>query len=112
MKINTVTHKEIEIEINYNTQTNCFSAYSQLGSSNNPFDSELNNFCHGFETPAQAVNSCMIKIDEYLDNSPKTYTELAERITDSLVWTGYEDCHADENTIRILVDMFNKFKNK
>jgi hypothetical protein len=68
----------------------------------------MKNFCHGFKTPQEAIKNVKLKIDAFLKITPKTYKELAKAITNSLVWTGYEDCHADEEIIKQLVSSFIK----
>jgi len=103
-----VIHNGIEITVWFNEKTKLFRASSKAGSSHNPFDERLKNFCHGFEAPLQAELDVKSKIDEFLKITPRTYTELAQSITDSLTWTGYEDCHADEQIIEILVSNFIK----
>lgn len=106
--IDTEIYNDIKIDINYNNETKCFSAYSNIASSHNSYKEELKNFCGGFKTPLEAIDDVKLKIDEFLNQSPKTYTELAEMITNSLVWTGYEECHADEQIIKQLVSSFIK----
>lgn len=51
------------------------------------------------------------EVDKFLIITPKTYKELADAITSTLVWNSYEDCNADEFIIEILVNSFNSFKN-
>jgi len=52
-------------------------------------------------------------IDDFLKRTPKSYDELADAITDTLVWDGYEDCHVDTQILQSLVENFIKFnKNK
>ena len=64
----------------------------------------------GWNTPAEAIKDREESIDTFLSITPKTYKELANFITESLVWTGYEDCYADEFIVRTLVENFNKLK--
>lgn len=108
MKIDTETYRGIEIEVYYNEPTKYFYALSKVGNSSNEFDTELGNRCMGFVTPAEAVNDVKGKIDRFMEEVPRTYKELAEAITSSLVWTGYEECYADEDVIKHLVSAFIK----
>jgi hypothetical protein len=78
-----------------------------LYSSNNEKDKNISN---GYPTMDRAIADIEGKIDGFLVIIPKTYEELAEAITCSLVWTGYEDCHADEFIIKTLVENFLKVK--
>lgn len=96
------------IEYHYNTETKFFYATSKIANSYKKYDTKLNNFCGGYKTPEEAVNDVRVKIDEFLKTAPKTYLELASAITDSLVWTGHEDCHADVDIIKHLVSSFIK----
>jgi len=50
-------------------------------------------------------------MDEFLNTVPKNYKELAEVIQGSLQWTGYEDCHVDEQILEIIIENFLKAKN-
>ncbi len=65
---------------------------------------------YGWSTLSEAREDLKTKIDYFLDRTPKTYKELAKNITSSLVWTGYEDCHADEQIIEILFENFIKYR--
>ncbi len=103
-----VNHNGIEITVWFNEKTKLFRATSKVGSSHNPFDERIKNFCNGFETPSEAELNVKPLIDEFLKSAPKTYAELAQRITDSLIWTDYEACHADEQIIEVLVSNFIK----
>jgi|LakMenEpi03Aug12_release.lakeMendotaPanAssembly.Ray.scaffolds.fasta_scaffold01179_17 hypothetical protein len=110
MKIDTEVYKEIEILVFYNERTKYFFATSIVGNSHNEFDTRLNNFCGGFKTPKEAVNDVRKQIDAFLQEQPKTYEELAQAITKTLVWTGYEDCYADTFIVQKLVEGFLKTK--
>jgi hypothetical protein len=65
----------------------------------------------GWQTSSEAIKDMEEGIDAFLAIAPKTYKELADAITGSLVWTGYEDCHADEFIIKTLVENFLKVNN-
>jgi len=105
-EIKKETYKNIEITCYFTERTNCFSAISKVGSSHNEFDTRLKNFCYGFETPVKAIENCKTKIDEFLKIAPTSYKELAEQITNHLTWTGYEECHVDEQVLKLLVESF------
>ena len=47
-------------------------------------------------------------IDAWLESSYNNYDELANAITNSLVWTGYEECYVDSKALKSLL---NRFKN-
>jgi hypothetical protein len=106
--IDTETYKGFEITSHYNKETKFFHASSKVGSSDNGYHSELHNICHGYENPKQAVEDVKIKIDEFLKTTPQNYEELADAITSSLVWPGYEDCYVDEQVLQILIENFIK----
>ena len=74
-----------------------------IGSKGNPL-----HINRGWNTSNEAIKDMEEGIDAFLSITPKTYKELADAITYSLVWTGYEDCHANETIIKILVENFNK----
>jgi len=63
-------------------------------------------------TSEEAIKDREKSIDDFLAIVPKNYKELANWITDSLVWTGHEDCYADESIVKTLVENFIKFKNQ
>lgn len=64
----------------------------------------------GWQTSSEAIKDMEEGIDDFLSVAPKTYKELAAAISGSLVWTGYEECHADEFIIKTLVENFLKIK--
>lgn len=101
-------YENFEIECHFNEETKCFSAVSIVGNSFCEFNDKLSNFCHGFATPKDAVNDVKSKIDIFLKQAPKSYEELAQMITDSFVWTGYEDCYVDAHILELLVKQFIK----
>jgi hypothetical protein len=108
MKIDVEIYNGYEIQTHYNKETKCFSATSKIGNSNCPYSTELKNFCGGFKTPNEAVDNVKKMINAFLAHTPKTYESLAKAITESLVWTGYEDCYADTQIIEHLVSGFIK----
>ena len=108
MTIDKETYNGIVIESHYNKETKFFYATSKIANSSNKFDTKLGNICMGFPTPIEAINNVKEKIDNFFKIAPKTYKELADAITGSLIWTGYEDCYADEEIIKQLVSSFIK----
>jgi hypothetical protein len=110
MQIDCEVYKEIEILVFYNEKTKYFYATSIVGNSHNEFDTNMNNFCGGFKTPQEAITNVKEQIDAFLQEQPKSYEELAEAITKTLVWTGYEDCYADTFIVEKLVTGFLKSK--
>jgi len=111
MKVNTINYKDITIEAHYNDDKT-FSAYSICGNSHNKFDSKLNNFSHGYASENEAVNDVKSIIDEFIEITPKDYNELAELLTNSLTWDGYEECHLDPQVAEILIGNFIKLQTK
>lgn len=111
MKIDEETYKGFVIESHYNEESKFFYATSTIANSANSYYKELKNHCRGFLTPKEAVDNVKLKIDAFLEIAPKTYAELATAITESLVWTGYEHCYADEFIIQKLVERFIKTQN-
>ncbi len=99
-------YKNIVIEVHFNEESKKFDATSIFGNSCNP----NNRMCRGYDTPVEAVEDVKKVIDAFLVSNPKNYKELAEAITNSLIWTGYEDCYADEIVIETLVQNFLKAK--
>ena len=101
-------YKNIVIEVHFNLESKKFYATSSIGFSSSNISGE--NPCMGYNTPTEAVADVKDKISIFLDTSPTTYEELAAEITKTLIWTGYEDCHADETVIKTLVENFLKVK--
>jgi hypothetical protein len=99
-------YKDIQITIDV-YEDGFFHGYALdiLCSSNRDKDKNINN---GYPTMDRAIEDIESKVDTFLSTTPKTYEELANAITSSLVWTGYEDCHADEFIIKTLVENFLK----
>ena len=101
-------YKDIEVNVEV-YDSGYFHAYALgvLSSSNKESDKNISN---GYPTMDRAITDIESKIDEFLVITPKTYAKLAEAISNSLVWTGYEDCYADEFIIKTLVENFLKVK--
>jgi len=101
-------YKDIEVNVEVYDDGYFYSyALNVLSSSNKEKDKNISN---GYPTMDRAIVDIEEKIDDFLVITPKTYEELANAITGSLVWTGYEDCHADEFIIKTLVENFLKIK--
>lgn len=56
----------------------------------------------------KAVSQFESKVDEFLKDKPQSVEELVEKLSKLLVWTGYEDCHFDTSTAKLLIDEFIK----
>jgi len=106
MKLKTEVYKEVEITYEVNNKglftTN---ALGILSSYQNP------SLIEGWKNITDAEKDIKIKIDEFLNNTPKNYKELSKAIESSLVWTGYEDCYVDEFILKTIVENFIKYKN-
>jgi len=111
MKIKEEIYKGIKIEVFYNEEDDTFHASSLFETANDKFDENRKNFSLGFQTPLKAVENTKIKIDEFFKTTPKNYAELAKELTNYLTWDGYEDCHLEEDVVKILVENFIKLKN-
>ena len=62
----------------------------------------------GWKTSNEAIKDMEEGIDDFLSITPKTYKELADAISESLVWTSYEDCYVDELILETLIKNFLK----
>ena len=47
-------------------------------------------------------------IDEFVVNIPQTKQEWIDSLSKCMVWTGYEDCHLDEDMVWSLLQKANK----
>jgi len=106
MKLKSEHYKGVEMEFDVNEELGTFSG-SALG-----IMTSYRQQHYGWNTLSEAREDLKIKIDVFLEETPKNYSELAKAITGSLVWTGYEDCYADEEIVKILVGNFIKFKKQ
>jgi len=103
-----INYKGIEFELyTHEMHDEFYFATSCNGISSKGNPSHINR---GWNTSKEAIKDMEEGIDAFLSHTPKTYKELADAITSSLVWTGYEDCHADEIIIKTLVENFLKVK--
>ncbi len=96
--IDTLYHNNIEIMCFYDKSKKRFYGTASIGISTDVIYTSIDELI-------EAIKS---EIDSFLETSPKTYSELAKMITKSLVWTGYDECHADEKVIERLVSDFIK----
>lgn len=103
-----IIYKGVEFELYTHEINNEF----YFGTSCNGISSKGNplHVNRGYTQSTEAIKDMKESIDLFLSNTPKTYKELADAITSSLVWTGYEDCYADEFIIKTLVENFLKVK--
>ena len=56
----------------------------------------------------KAVKEFKCLVDEFLKNRVTTVDELVDKLSELLVWTGYEDCHFDTDAAKILINDFIK----
>jgi succinylarginine dihydrolase len=99
-------YKGIEIKIEV-YEDGFFHGYALdvLSTSNKEIDRNNSN---GYPTMARVIKDIETKVDEFLSITPKTYEELADAITATLVWDGYESAKADEFIIKTLIQNFIK----
>lgn len=99
-------YKDIQITIEV-YEDGFFRGYALdiLSTSNKEKDSNNNN---GYPTMDRAIKDIESKVDEFLKITPKTYKELADAISRTLVWDSYEEANADEFIIKTLVENFLK----
>jgi len=99
-------YKDIQITIEV-YEDGFFHGYALdiLSTSNKEIDSNNSN---GYPTMARAIKDIEAKVDEFLKITPKTYKELADAISSTLVWDSYESASADEFIIKTLVENFLK----
>lgn len=104
-----IKYKGIEFELYTHEINNEF----YFGTSRDGISSKGNptHINRGWQTSSEAIKDMEESIDAFLAIAPKTYKELADAITSSLVWTGYEECHADEFIIKTLIENFLKVKD-
>lgn len=106
-KLKSIIYKNFKIDCFYNQETDMFSASSNIGYSNNKFDSKLKNFCHGYPTPTEAIDDVKKQIDNFLEQAPKTYKELADCLNKYLVLDNIHDKgYVDEDILKHLVNQF------
>lgn len=88
------TFRKRPMEIRFNTQTAKFD-----GHWNHINTRDHSDFNECIEATKKAV-------DDWFETTPKTFDELAKAIEESLIWTGYEDCHIDPVNLAVLVNNF------
>lgn len=65
-----------------------------------------------FLTYTDAVSHANICIDNFISLIPESVEKLTEEIGKLLVWTGYEDCHLDEEAAYTLINNYINAKVK
>lgn len=103
-----IIYRQVKFELYTHEHNNQFyfgTSCEGISSKGNPTHTNK-----GWNTPAEAIKDMEEGIDAFLAIAPKTYKELADAISDSLVWDSYEDCHVDEFIIKTLVENFLKVK--
>lgn len=101
-----INYKGIEFELYTHEMHNEFyfgTHCNGISSKGNPL-----HINRGWNTSSEAIKDMEEGIDAFLAITPKTYAELADAITGSLVWDDYEEAHADELIIKTLVENFVK----
>ena len=68
--------------------------------------------CNSYTTLAASEEALIKEINEFLDDVPKNYEELAKKIEKSLVWTSYEECYIDETALKIIIENYIKYTIK
>lgn len=53
---------------------------------------------------SSAVSEFEMAVDEFLSNSPCTIDELVSKLSETLVYTGYEDCEIDATAAKALIE--------
>ena len=102
MKIGNGKYKGFTYEI-------LFTGDGDWGKHKNLFYFECSSFpTDYYATYKQCVQAVEQAIDMFVDNIPKTAKELVSKLSELLVWTGYESCHLDEDAALILVESFIK----
>lgn len=106
IKLKTETYKKFQIDIFVDERGRFKAKTSGIGCSHD--DGDINGF---HATMDEALKAMKNGIDAFIAKAPKDWDELAEAITESLVWTGYEDCHVDSDALKVLVENFLRFRN-
>lgn len=101
MIIKETKYRGFPIKVHYYEESEDFCAYSYHLSSYRKEE-------QSFDKPKKAIDSLKKHIDEFINESPSDYVQLAVSIENSLVWTGYEDCHVEPKTLELLVEAFLK----
>ena len=101
-----ITYKGLEFELYTHEMHNEFyfgTSCNGVSSKGNPTHTN-----RGWKTSTEAIKDMEEGIDTFLSTTPKTYKELADAISGSLVWTSYEDCYVDEIILKTLIENFIK----
>lgn len=102
IELKEIEYRGISVRVCYNKESDSFFAYSGIG-----------NSCHAktHKSPDAALIDVKEKINKFYAETPKSYKELAQKITDTLVWTGYEECYVDMFILKSLIKRFIEFRN-
>lgn len=100
MKIDQTKYKGFVIQVFYNKENKNIYATSDVCNSTLQLKSSVED------------NIDFVKkgIDKFLEKTPESIEELAQEITNSLIWDTYEDCHVDATVLRVLLQNFLKTK--
>lgn len=101
--VDTVDYRGWLVEIYLSSNGYQFSAHSGHLKSSNP-----DNPHRLYASADRALADIKSKIDEFLEDTPETYGELADAIQASLIWTGYEECEVDASVLEVIVENFIK----
>lgn len=106
-EIKRIIYKGMEIVISVNTETGYFHTSCLHMKSYNDKISHC-----GYETMKEAIEDVTKKIDSFLETVPSSWEELAQELTNSLCWHGYEDAYVDVEVLKTIVTNFlTKVKN-
>lgn len=97
MKIDSVEYKGLTIELSYLSESKVIRAKC------------LGIVCDA-KSAEKAIDKVEGRLDRFLGTTPTTWDQLADKLTSSLIWTGYEDCYVDEFKLKTLVVNFLKAK--
>jgi hypothetical protein len=65
---------------------------------------------HNCKTFEEAETTIKKMIDDFLEDVPKNYEELARKIENSLIWTSYETCYINPKYLKIILSSFIKLQ--
>ena len=95
MRVGTYTYKGLEYEmkltVGWETHANHFYATS------GPFSTDY------YKTFDEADLEMKSYINNFIDNIPRDVDELVSKLSELLVWDGYEECHLDKDAAKILI---------
>lgn len=88
-------HKDFEYEITWNDPSQGWEADSAGKFRVNTTVASLPYF----DNYPQAVAAAKQAIDEFVQHVPQNKAEWCKAFEDCMVWTGYEDCHLNEDMV-------------